>query len=190
MGDSLNKLIIGITGMPGSGKSLAVRFAQKCGYNVVVMGNVVREEAEKRGLKPTSQNLGQIMLELRQKEGNAAIAKKCIQKITDINSNKIIIDGARSLDEVEEFKKNFPDFVSIAVLACPETRFYRLRHRSRSDDPEGWQTFRQRDLRELGVGLGNAIAMAEYYIINEETAEATETRINQVLKRVEKKWTT
>ena len=37
------KLVVGITGMPGSGKSLAVRVAKEKGYDVVVMGDVIRE---------------------------------------------------------------------------------------------------------------------------------------------------
>ncbi|MCG3259690.1 MAG: AAA family ATPase, partial [Candidatus Heimdallarchaeota archaeon] len=34
--------IIGVTGMPGSGKSEFARFAEELGYQTVVMGDVVR----------------------------------------------------------------------------------------------------------------------------------------------------
>jgi len=40
-----DKLVIGLAGMPGAGKSAVVAVAKANGYGVVVMGDVVREEA-------------------------------------------------------------------------------------------------------------------------------------------------
>lgn len=183
-----NKLIIGLAGMPGSGKSAVVTVAKGKGYGVVVMGNVVREEAERRSMEPTPENLGKIMLELRQTQGNSFIAKKCVPKIDAAKEQKIVVDGIRSLSEVEEFKKHFPEFTLIAIHSSPETRFRRLYRRRRSDDPENWEIFNERDMRELSVGLGNAIAMAEHIIINEETLEIVKEKIKEVLGKVEQKW--
>jgi dephospho-CoA kinase len=128
------------------------------------------------------------MLELRQKEGNSIIAKRCIPKIEKTKENKVIVDGIRSPSEVEEFKKHFPKFTLIAIKASPETRFKRLYHRQRSDDPENWEIFHERDMRELSVGLGNAIAMAEYLMVNEEEREVVKEKIKKVLREVEEKW--
>ncbi|MEM2118887.1 MAG: AAA family ATPase [Candidatus Bathyarchaeia archaeon] len=182
------KLVVGIAGLAGSGKSLVVNVAVREGYAVVVMGDEVRAEAKKRNLELTPENLGRLMLELRQKEGNAAIAKRCIQKIKSATREKVVVDGVRSLDEVAEFKKHFPNFTLIAVHSSPETRFKRLYHRQRSDDPQNWQTFQERDLRELGVGLGNAIALAEHVIVNEATPEQAKAKAAQILKKVEARW--
>ena len=183
-----DKPVIGLAGMPGAGKSAVVAVARGKGYGVVVMGNIVREEAERRRLEPNPENLGKIMLELRQAEGNSAIAKKCIPKIEAAQEEKIIADGIRSLNEVEEFKKRFQKFTLIAIHSSPETRFRRLYRRRRSDDPENWEIFNERDMRELKVGLGNAIAMAEHIIINEETLENVKEKIREVLGKVEQKW--
>jgi len=88
-----DKLVIGLAGMPGVGKSAVVAVAKDNGYGVVVMGDVVREEAENRRLEPSPKNLGKIMLELRQKEGNSIIAKRCIPKIEKAKEQKVIVDG-------------------------------------------------------------------------------------------------
>jgi dephospho-CoA kinase len=181
-------LVIGLAGMPGAGKSVVVNAARGANYGVVVMGDIVREEAEKKGLKLTPENLGKTMLELRQKEGKNVIAKRCISKIENTKQSKVIVDGIRSLDEAEEFKKHFPKFTLIAIHSSPETRFRRLYRRQRSDDPKNWEIFNERDLRELSVGLGNAIAMAEYIIINEETLESVKAKIRELLRKVEQKW--
>ena len=183
-----DKLIIGLVGMPGAGKSLVVEASQLRGFAVVVMGDVVREETRKRGLELNPKNVGQVMLELRKTGGNGVIAEKCIPRIEQKESKKIVVDGLRSLHESEVFKEHFPKFTLVAVHASPETRFKRLNHRGRSDDSKEWEVFRERDLRELSVGLGNTVAMAEYIVVNENSRKETNAKVEEVLRRVEEKW--
>ena len=183
-----DKLVVGLVGMPGSGKSIVVETAQQKGYEVVVMGDVVREETRKRGLELNPKNIGAVMLDLRKKGGQVAIAEKCVPRIERTESRKVIIDGLRSLNEADVFKAHFPSFSLVAVHASPETRFNRLNRRCRSDDPDGWEVFRERDMRELGVGLGNAIAMAEYIIINEDDKKDVKAKAVEALARVEERW--
>lgn len=185
---TVDKLVVAVAGMPGSGKSLVVGTAVENGYGAVLMGNVVREEARKRGIEPNAENVGKIMLELRQMEGKAVIARRCVPSIVSATSQKVIVDGIRSLDEVEEFKRHFPKLSLMAVHASPETRFTRLFHRRRSDDAADWEVFHERDKRELSVGLGNAIAMAEQVVVNEESTVVVKRRIRETLEKVEKKW--
>jgi dephospho-CoA kinase len=183
------KMVIGVAGMPGAGKAEIARVAKQKGYVVVVMGDEIREETRRRGLKPTPENIGKIMLKLREEKGPTIVAKKCILKIANANTDIVLVDGIRSLHEVYEFEKNFPQFVLIAVHSSPETRFGRLFRRRRSDDPKGWEVFIERDLRELSVGQGSVIAMADHMIVNEGTLEEFKTKIQEVLEAAIKKWT-
>jgi dephospho-CoA kinase len=184
-----NKIVVGLAGMPGSGKSLVVETARKLGYSIVTMGDVIREETLKLGLDLTPQNVGKVMLQLRADGGLTVVAQKCIPKIEAQENSKVLIDGLRSLHEVEAFRTHFAKFSIVAVHASPETRFTRLSNRRRSDDPNGWEVFHERDIRELNVGLGNAIAMAEQMIINDVSVEEVENRIENALRRIEQKWT-
>jgi len=183
-----DKIVVGLAGMPGAGKSLVVETAREEGYAVVVMGDVVREETQKRGLDPNPKNIGKVMLELREKCGNSIIAEKCIPRIEQQESGKVIVDGLRSLSEVDAFKAHFSKFSLVAVHASPETRFNRVSRRRRSDDPDGWDVFHERDMRELGVGLGNAITMAEHLIINENRRDDAKSKVRVTLRRVEEEW--
>jgi dephospho-CoA kinase len=183
-----DKIIVGLAGMPGSGKSLVVKVARMIGYGVVVMGDVVREETRKRGLELNPNNIGKVMLELRKNSGANVIAAKCIPKIKRKRRRKVVVDGIRSLSEVEAFKEHFPKFSLIAVHSSSETRFKRLYRRRRSDDPDGWELFHKRDMRELSVGLGNAIAMAEHIIINENNRNVARAKTRKVFWRIEQKW--
>jgi dephospho-CoA kinase len=182
-------VIIGVAGMPGAGKATIRSTAENIGYPVVIMGDEIREETKRRGLEPTPENIGEIMLKLRAEEGPTAVAKRCIPKIDGANSTIVFVDGIRSLDEINEFKTHFDGFSLIAVHSSPEARFQRLSKRKRSDDPQGWDAFYQRDLRELSVGQGDVIALADWMIVNEGTYEEFKTKVSAVLDAVARKWT-
>ena len=182
------KLVVGLAGMPGSGKSLVVSTARELGYSIVVMGDIIRQETLKRNLELTPQNVGKVMLELRQEGGNNVIAQKCNPIIEEQDSPKVLVDGLRSLHEAETFKAYFAKFSLIAVHACPETRFNRLFSRQRSDDPTEWAVFYERDMRELNVGLGNIIAMAEHMIVNDNSFDQVKIIVKECLTGIEEKW--
>jgi dephospho-CoA kinase len=182
------KLVLGLVGMPGAGKSLIVEVALEKSYCVVAMGDVVREETRKRELELNPKNVGTVMLDLRKTSGAGVIAEKCIPRIEQAKGSKIIVDGLRSLDEAEVFKRRFASFRLLALHAAPETRFTRLKGRGRSDDPKSWEVFHERDLRELSVGLGGAIAMADYMITNEGDKKDLKGRVSGLLAEVEAKW--
>jgi dephospho-CoA kinase len=178
------KAVIGIVGMPGAGKSVASETAENLGCEMVIMGDVIREEIRSRGLEPTPEIVGKTMLEIRAKEGLNAVAKRCVSKIMSFHSRCIIIDGIRSLDEVTEFKKSFPSFILIAIQASPQIRFERLYKRKRSDAPSNWAVFLERDQRELRVGVEKAIKIANYTITNEGSLQEFKENVASLLKKV------
>jgi dephospho-CoA kinase len=185
---NVDKLVVGLAGMPGAGKSLVVNAACELGYDIVVMGDVVRNETTKRCLELTPINVGKVMLDLRAEGGNYVIAQKCIPKIAEQKNPKVLIDGLRSLYEADIFKENFYKFSLVAVHACPETRFRRLSNRQRSDDPPDWNVFHNRDMRELSVGLGNVIALSEQIIVNDNSLNHLKSKVKEALGKVEEKW--
>ncbi len=180
------KIVIGVAGMPGAGKATIRQMVEEMGYPAVVMGDEIREEAERRGLKPTPEHLGTLMLKLREEKGAGVVAELCVPTIKESESKIIIVDGIRSLDEKEEFKRHFPNFLLIAIHTSPEARFERLFRRRRSDDPSNWETFMERDSRELSVGLGSVIATADYLIVNEGTKSQLRRKVRKILEDVMK----
>ena len=178
------KIVIGVTGMPGSGKGVVREIVREYGFPVVVMGDEVRAEAARRNLEPTPENLGKLMLQIRAEEGPGVLARRCIPKIRALDAEVVVVDGLRSPHEVREFRKVFPKFKVIAIHASPKTRFQRLLRRGRSDDPKDWETFYMRDQRELSVGIGEVIATADYMIVNEGSIEELEAELKQIIKKV------
>jgi dephospho-CoA kinase len=157
--------------MPGAGKSTASEALVKKGWHRVVMGDVIRNETKRRGLAPDAKNTGDVMKKLREERGESAVADLCLEEIRRSGSETVVIDGIRSIAEVEAFRKSAP-VILVAVHASPSRRFEFLKERGRSDDPMSRESFDKRDERELGVGIGNAIALADEVISNEHSTPA------------------
>ncbi|MEM4903152.1 MAG: AAA family ATPase, partial [Ignisphaera sp.] len=102
----MRKVVVFVTGLPGSGKSVFTDVAISRGIPVVVLGDIVREEVSRRGLEPSLENLIKIAQELRERLGPEAIAMLSVEKLLKIldMSCLVVIDGVRSLKEVEYIK--------------------------------------------------------------------------------------
>ena len=159
------KLIVCLTGMPGAGKSTIVSKLKEEGYETFSLGDGVRSEAKRQNLEPTGENLGKLMLELRQKNGPGAIAELIKESIQKTNHEIIIIDGIRSIHEINVLKET-GNLKLLAVEASSETRFNFLTQRQRSDDPLTREKFEERDNREISVGLQEIIELADETIEN------------------------
>ena len=176
--------IMGISGMPGSGKSLVSESAVKKGAIIVSMGDIIREEAKKRG-----ESTGDTAKNLRKEFGEFIVAELTIEKIKKIieegNDKSIVVEGIRSHHEVEMFKENFEDFIILSIFANPELRFQRLKKRKREDDSQDYEGFRTRDLNELGFGIGTVISLSDKMIINESDLDSCYKKINEYLEEID-----
>ena len=161
------KLIVCLTGMPGSGKSTIVSALKAKGIEALNLGDGVRAEAKRRNLESTGDNLGKLMLELREKNGPGAIAELLTEQIKNSQSGVIIIDGVRSTAEIEVLK-NVGTVKLLSIEASADTRYKFLGGRGRSDDPETREKFEERDKREIGVGIGKSMQIADETISNSD----------------------
>jgi len=174
------RLIVCITGMPGAGKSTVAR-AFNQSYLVLNMGDAVRKEVEKRGLKLTDENLGKVMLELREKYGKGAIAELISEEIKESDKD-VIIDGIRSMEEVNVLKQ-YGVVKILAIHAPKDKRLKYLQTRNREDAPKSIEDFNLRDERELKVGIGEAISYADFVITNDSTIEELKEKAHQIINK-------
>ena len=175
--------IMGISGMPGSGKSIVSDMATEKGALIVSMGDIVREEAKKRGesSKETAKNL-------RAEHGQYIVAELTIKKIKKLqdegNEKLIIVEGIRSPHEVEMFKENFDNFIILSVFTNPAIRFERLKLRMREDDSQDYAEFKKRDDTGLGFGIGTVIALSDKLIINESDLDSFTEKIDEYFSEI------
>jgi len=176
--------VIGIVGLPGSGKSEAATVARELGVPVVTLGDIVREETAARDLDPTADH-GQVAQDLREEEGLAAIADRALPRVKDArrDNDAVLIDGLRSGAEVERFEEAFgEDFLLLAITAPDELRAERLAVRNRDSGAEdGGETLADRDERELGFGLQDAMDDADETIANDASLAGFRETVSDLL---------
>ncbi len=182
--------VLAFVGAPAAGKTEAALVAKDMGIPVITMGDVIREELKRRDLPLNDENAGRVATELRKREGPDAIAKRCIPLIKGIQSRAgeaakktvIVIDGIRGVAEVELFKKELgSDFMLVLVETPLIHRYERIKARGRADDVLSLKEFEEREARERGWGMGEAMANADTVIHNVGSLDAFRDQIKSFL---------
>ncbi len=179
--------VIGIVGLHGSGKTEVAKTLAKFGVPTVRMGDVVWEEVKLMGQKINESTVAAVANELRKREGLGAIAKRCVPLIESQGKGKraVVVDGIRGMAEVDEFLRSFGDsFHLLAIWANERIRYSRVASRGRADDVMSLESFREKDRRELGWGMGEALALADFIIVNEGTLEELHERAIGLFEKV------
>ena len=180
--------VIGFTGMPGSGKTACAKFAKEKSIPVVRMGDLVWTEVENRGLELTDINVGTLATEERKKHGFGIWAERTVPVVVEKfkTSPTVIIDGIRGDAELKVFYFHFREkFVNVAIHSNPQIRYERIvKGRQRADDVMSVDEFGGRDDRELSWGIGNAIALADYMIVNEGTLDDLKVTFLDLLEKL------
>ena len=176
--------IIAFVGMPASGKSRAAQLARERGIPAIVMGDVVRTEAERCGLDQSDTKIGSVGDRLRAEEGMDAIAKRSVPAIQKLQKDAdiVVIDGIRGLAEVDLFRTELgDDFMLISIVAPIDTRLKRISRRKRSDSVTDLDALKARDERELKWGLYEALESADHVIRNTGTLDEFLTEVGSVI---------
>ncbi|SFF78167.1 Dephospho-CoA kinase [Halopelagius inordinatus] len=176
--------VIGTVGLPGSGKGEAAAVAREEGVPVVTMGDVIREECRKRGLDPAEHH-GEIATALREEDGPEAIAERSIPLVEEKLevADVVLVDGLRSGVELECFEMAFGDEFVLASIEAPfEVRAERLLDRARDDSDSDREALKDREKRELGFGMGEAMDRADVRIENTDTLERFREQVSVLLR--------
>lgn len=171
-----------VTGMPGSGKEEFIKVAVDLGFEVIRMGDLVREEVERRGLEFDDASVGGLADSEREEYGMGIWALRTLPRIA---GSKVLIDGIRGIAEIEVYREAYPEnLYVVSIEASDEVRYKRIRERGRKDATPTREEFNERDEREKGWGLMEAMAEADYRILNKGSLEEYRTEAQRVLRDI------
>ncbi len=172
--------VICVTGMPAAGKEEFQTVASELGYTVVRMGDVVRDEARRRGLPITDASVGGMAHDEREEHGPGIWAERTVPRVLGA---RVLIDGLRSVVERDVFRRAFgDDLIVFGIEASQGTRWERVQRRQRPDDAKTFEEFRRRDERERGWGLDEVVATADIRMVNEGPLDAFYDRVREKLR--------
>lgn len=161
------KTVLAFVGMPGAGKSEAVKYLEKKGISFVRFGELTDDGVKALGLELTPENERNFREKIRKELGMEAYAIKAKPKIEELlrNNNVIAIDGLYSWEEYVFLKKEFPNLLLIHIYAEPVKRYKRLS--SRRVRPVPLEKAYLRDFTEIDkLNKGGPIAIADHLIVN------------------------
>jgi len=155
-------LFVVFVGLARSGKDTACDFfTQRFGFKKFVFSELLSEELHKRGGSVTKMNQSNLGNELRERFGMGVLGKMMWNKIK--NENKIVLSGARSIEEVDELRKHEKNIKVVAIKVDLMTRF----KRRRPIEPNDLDEFKKRDENDVKEkGEGKLIDCAEFEIDN------------------------
>jgi dephospho-CoA kinase len=182
---SKSSVIIAFVGMPGSGKSEAVRFLEQKFFKSVRFGDLTEKKLQEQHMPLTPENEQLVREQLRKELGMDAYAKQNEQKIKDLLEGNpvVIIDGLYSWEEYRYLKVHFPQLVLVHVYAEAAIRYQRLVNRPVR--PFSLEKAKIRDVAEIeNLNKGGPIAIADFLVVNNTTVGDLYNQIDMLLQRL------
>jgi len=184
--------IIAVVGMTGSGKSTVSDLMVEKGFQFLRLGQITLDIVKERELEPTEENERPIREEIRKKHGKDAYAVLNFTKIDGLSKKgDVVLDNLYSWEELLAYRERYGnDFMVLAVVASPKTRYRRLSNRVYDKSADKKMRFRplnpkqamDRDMFDIKkFNISVPIAMADHYIVNEGTVDELKILVNEFL---------
>ena len=181
--------IVAISGMPGSGKSTAIKIAKDLGYSCIRFGQLTIDTVRERGMVVTPENEQIVREDLRQKHGMAAYATLNLPTIEQmLEQGDVVIDGLYSWSEYKVLKEKYGDRLTmLAIHVPPKIRYRRLSERKTDENDTALnnrtiskEDAMKRDVAEIeNIEKGGPIAMADHMIVNTKGYDDFVAELNQ-----------
>lgn len=174
-------LAIVVVGLARSGKDTFANYvAEKYSFKKFdFFRDVVVPLMNEQKLKVTKANASKFGNEMRKKFGMGVFGEKMAQLIK--NHEKVVITGARSLEELVPIERQASKFYIVRIDASKEKRFSR-----RSElDPATEEEFFARDNDDIiNKGLDKVLKAANFVIANNSTLDEFYKAIDELMQRI------
>ena len=185
-----NIKIIAVVGMSGSGKSVVVDYLTEKGFPKVYFGGMIYKETKRRGIEITADGDSEKRFRemIRETEGKDWVVKQVIEEAKNLinaGQKRIVLDGLYSWTEYKILNMEFPGQLTVLAVVVPKAlRHFRVG--KRPERPFNTKEIQERDRSEVeNLEKGGPIAMADYYVLNDESVAKLHDDIDVILDRIE-----
>ena len=149
-----NRLIIGLCGESGAGKTTSTSILKDLGFSAYSLSGFLRKEAETAMDKPVRRQVQAHGQSMNERHGNHYYADVMIRNTDILHQHRAVVDGFRNLYELAYLRSNAAEqgttVVLIALLLGADNRFVRVQGCARSGDPQQRAQFKSDDERANG----------------------------------------
>lgn len=169
-----------IAGLARSGKDTAAKYiSKKYKYSPYTFSSVLDSMLRDRGETPTKKKMIELGDALRGQLGMDALAQMLDKRIKE--TDNIILAGPRSIEEVEYFRKKYPNLKIVKLVSDKSARFAR----KSKIDPHDKKEFFERDERDLKAkGMQKVLDAAQYEILNNSTKKVLQQQLDVLMEKI------
>ncbi len=181
------KQVIGLVGLPGSGKNEVAKYLNEMGFEYFSLSDTLRNilsYLEMNHKRKPLEDIGDI---LRENLGGEVLARGTKLQIDKVVNQNCVVDGIRNPAEIKFLRDQLGAKI-IGVTINSEKMFKNIKDRDRPGDPKSLEEFEKMVARELGVGesesglqVEKCLEMADFVIENNGTVEDLRKDINKIL---------
>ena len=181
-------MILGVTGNYCAGKDTVADFLKEHSFHHISLSDFIREEAKKRKLKGTREDLIKLGTALRKEHGNGVLARWALERM-EWDKNYVVTSVRNPVEvEVLRTKKNF---ALINVFANEDKRWDRMQKRAkqqnRPDELTSLDEFKAREQQEAENSdpakqqMNAVIVMADINLDNNGTPDSLKKKIAKLV---------
>ncbi len=180
------KIIIGIVGEMGSGKSTVTNYIkERYKASSYKFSDILKDILEKLSLPVTRENLIDLFLILASRFGEEVLARP-MKKAVDTDTNSyIVVEGIRRPANISLLQE-LPHFYLIGITSDTRVRFDRIHNRhERSDDQElNYHEFLEDHKKETEIYALQMAEQAQFQITNNGGTKELYEQIDEVLQHI------
>ena len=177
-------MIIGVTGLYGSGKDTVAEFLKEKNFYHYSLSDFLREELKKRNIAITRDNLIKIGNALRAKYGNSVLAQRALAAVKD--GENYIISSIRNPDEARLILER-EEAILVNIVAPVKERLKRLVVRNREEDPKTMLELKSKEKTEMSNNpaaqqLHTVMKMAKVTLRNDGSLDALKQKVERLVE--------
>ncbi|MBI4096031.1 MAG: AAA family ATPase [DPANN group archaeon] len=175
--------VIGLAGMPGSGKStIAEILKDKYGATQIHTHDFIKNFLKGRGIKEEPENVVMASIYIWLDYGEMPLIDWIQKQIISRKPKLVAIDSLRTMEEARYFRARYgKNFTILATLSPQKKRQAWLKKRT----PKITELeLRVRDREELRLGVGDLIANADCYLDASGTVENGKKQLQAIMKQI------
>jgi dephospho-CoA kinase len=179
----MKKIIICLTGMPGSGKTTVADMLKEHGFTIVELSSQLTQLMSIFGIPFNMKNRVELAVSLKETFGRDILAKLSEEDVKRAKGD-VVISGVRSSIELRCIRSQGSNVYAVALQVPTLVRFNRLKKRKGGFEIKNYRELEFRDRSDAAMGMSKVIRAADYTLLNTGTVKQLGSSVEGMLRKI------